>query len=374
MKGLYSSEKAVNHLYAQDNFLNKCTLLFVNKKFGLLITHCMFSRFEIKEKILNKMSLVDNRLAQDLATRTNSMIAIEAAALLIINCLALLGNGVVFIVAYRNRRRLTRTDVLIVALSSTDLLVAVTVMPLSDSAIIKGVWLYNQSLCRFQGFCLITFATASFNTLSVIAINRYYCVVKPKQYRTVFSTRNTIGFLIIVWTVTFSFLIAPLIFGADHYSFQPGKVLCVYPFEINTAYTVGLGVAFIGVPTAIMSFCYWRVYRKLRRRNRVMSERAYRLNVREANFTKTALVVVFGFALCWLPVLVIDAIDTATGSLTLPRQLYLFYTFMILSSSTINPFIYALVSKRFKEELRKVLNQVRLKRNLNETSPRLSET
>ncbi|XP_068743036.1 melatonin receptor type 1A-like [Montipora capricornis] len=319
------------------------------------------------------MSLVDKRLAQDLATRTNSMIVIEATSLLLINCLALLGNAFVFILAYRNRRRLTVTDVLIVALSSTDLLVAVTVMPLSHGVIIKGVWFYNQSLCRFQGFCVISFATASLNTLSVIAINRFYCVVKPNQYRRVFSTRNTIGFLIIAWIVTFSFSIPPLIFGADHYTFQPGKGLCVYPFEINTAYTVGLDVAFIGVPTAVMSFCYWRVYRRLRRRNCVMSEKAYRLNVREANITKTALVVLFGFALCWLPVLVIDAIDTATGSLTLSRQLYLFYTFMVFLSSTINPFIYALVSKRFKEELRKVLNQVRLKRNLNETSPRRLE-
>ena len=320
------------------------------------------------------MSFVDKRLAQDLATRTNSMIVIEATSLIIINCLALLGNGFVFILAYRNRRRLTVTDVLIVALSSTDLLVAVTVMPLSHGVIIKGVWFYNQSLCRFQGFCIISFATASLNTLSVIAINRFYCVVKPNQYRTVFSTRNTIRFLIIVWIVTFSFSIPPLISGADNYTFQPGKVLCLYPFEINTAYTVSLDVAFIGVPTVVMSFCYWRVYRKLRRRKCVMSEKAHRLNVREANITKTAIVVVFGFALCWLPVLVIDAIDTATGSLTFPRQLYLFYTFMIFLSSAINPFIYALVSKRFKEELRKVLNQVRSKSNLNETSPRLSET
>ena len=92
------------------------------------------------------------RLAQDIATRTNSLIAIEATAPLIINSLALLGNGFVFILAYRNRRRLSVTDVLTGALSSTDLLVAVTVMPLSHGTIIKGVWIYNQSLCLFQGF------------------------------------------------------------------------------------------------------------------------------------------------------------------------------------------------------------------------------
>lgn len=87
-----------------------------------------------------------------------------------------------------------------------------------------------------------------------------------------------------------------------------------------------------------------------------MSEKAYRLNVREANITKTAGAVVLGFAFCWLPVLVIDVIDTVSASLILPRQLYLFYTFMVFLSSTINPIIYALVSKRFRKALEILLN------------------
>ncbi|XP_068710943.1 melatonin receptor type 1A-like [Montipora foliosa] len=324
--------------------------------------------------VFDKMRVGDKRLAQDIANRPNSLIAIEATALLIINCLALLGNGLVFVVAYRNRRRLTMTDVLIVALSSTDLLVAVTVMPLSDGAIIKGVWIYNQSLCRFHGFCLITFFTASLNSLSLIAINRYYCVLKPNQYRTVFSTRNTICFLVIAWIVTFSFSIPPLIFGSDNYTFQPGKVMCLYPFELNAAYTVALDVTFLAAPTAVMCFCYWRVYRMLWRRNRVMSEKAYRLNVREANITRTALVVVFSMVLCWLPGMVMDVIDFATASLHHPRQLYLFYTFLMFLSSTVNPFIYALFSKRFRKEFRKVLHQVFPQNSLNETSTRISES
>lgn len=276
--------------------------------------------------------------------------------MLLINGAALLGNSLIFVVAYRNRRRLTVTDHLIVALSSTDLLVSVTVMPLSVGALITGGWPYNERICRFQGFCVITFATTSLNTLSLIAINRYYCIVKPNRYRTVFSSRNTIAFLGIVWFISLCFSIPSLAFGADDYAFQPGKAVCVYPFEINTAYTAGLDVVFIGVPTAAISFCYWRVYRTLSQRNRVMSEKAYRLNVREANITKTAGAVVLGFVFCWLPVLVIDVIDTVSASLILPRQLYLLYTFMVFLSSTINPIIYALVSRRFRKALEILLN------------------
>ena len=305
------------------------------------------------------MSLGADRLAQSTAQRIGALTIVEATALLLVDVTALIGNALVFAVAYKNRRLLTITDILIVALSLTDLLVALTVMPLSAGALITGVWPYDRSLCLFQGFCVITFACASLNTLSVIAINRYYCVVKSNEYRTLFSTKRTLGYLVIVWLAAFCFSVPPLMFGAEDYAFQPGKVLCVYPFEINVAYTVCLDVLFIGLPTTAISFCYWRVYQTVRQRNRVLSrngqEKKSRRNVQEANITKTLVVVLVGFALCWLPVLVMDTIDVVTGDLNLPRQLYLFYTFMVFLSSTINPFIYALVNKRFRKEYWKIL-------------------
>lgn len=318
------------------------------------------------------------RLAQYNAERADFLIVVEAAALLLVDITALVGNGLVFAVAYRNRQRLTITDLLIVALASTDLLLALTVMPLSAGALITGVWLYSRPVCLFQGFCVITFATASLNTLSVIAVNRYYCVVKNNDYRTVFSTRKTLGYLAIVWLAAFCFSVPPLVFGADDYAFQPGKVLCVYPFEINIAYTICLDVVFIGLPTSTICFCYWRVFRRVRQRNRVLSGKGHELttsrtNVQEANITKTLLVVLIGFALCWLPVLVMDTIDVVTGALTLPRQLYLFYTFMVFLSSTINPFIYALVNKRFRKEYSKVLCQWCI-RQVHESTITLSAT
>ena len=301
-------------------------------------------------------------LALDNAQRSNVLIVIEAAALILVDITALIGNALVFAVAYRDRRRHTITDLLIVALSLTDLLVALTVMPLSAGSLISGVWLYNRSVCLFQGFCVITFATASLNTLSVIAVNRYFCVVRPNDYRTVFSIKKTLGYIALVWLLACSFSISPLVFGREDYAFQPGKVLCVYPFEINIAYTVCLDIFFIGIPTTAICFCYWRVFKAVRGRNRVMTgngdELTSRVHVQDANITKTLLVVLVGFALCWLPVLVMDTIDVATGALVLPRQLYLFYTFMVFLSSTINPFIYALVNKRFRREYWKILRRM----------------
>ena len=324
-----------------------------------------------------KMFSGRDSLAQSTAQRIDALVIVEATAVVLVDVIALLGNVLVFAVASKNRRRLTITDILIIALSLTDLLVALTVMPLSAGALITGVWLYNRWLCLFQGFCVITFACASLNTLSVIAVNRYYCVVKYNDYRRVFSIKRTLGYLILVWLAAFCFSIPPLLFSADDYAFQAGKVLCVYPFEINLAYTVCLDVLFIGVPTATISYCYWHVFRTVQQRNRAVSgkgqELTTRMNVQEANITKTLIVVVIGFALCWFPVLIMDTIDVATGDLILPRQLYLFYTFMVFLSSTINPFIYALVNKRFRKDYWRVLRLL-LRRRVTEPTLELSAT
>lgn len=139
-----------------------------------------------------------------------------------------------------------------------------------------------------------------------------------------FSKGNTICYLGAVWPTAFSSSVPPLIFGADDYTFQPGKFLCIYPFEINIAYTVSLDVSFIGLAIKIISFCYWPVYRTLCQCNPVLCQKIVTNIIREDNITKTALVVLIGFAFCWIPPFVADTIDNITGSLILPLQVYLF--------------------------------------------------
>ena len=78
-------------------------------------------------------------------------------------------------------------------------------------------------------------------------------------------------------------------------------------------------------------------------------------SIREARITKTLVAVMLGFAVCWLPVGVTDIIDTTRGAPTLPRQFYLFYGFMAFLSSTINPFLYGVMSRRFRKEYVRIL-------------------
>jgi len=80
-----------------------------------------------------------------------------------------------------------------------------------------------------------------------------------------------------------------------------------------------------------------------------------RANVEEAKVTKTIAAVMAGFAFCWLPIFVMDYIDAARGEPTLPRHAYLKYGFLGYLSSTINPFIYGVTNKHFRQEYKAIL-------------------
>ena len=155
----------------------------------------------------------------------------------------------------------------------------------------------------------------------------------------------------------------PLFFKQGGYKFKPGKAFCTYSFETNIVYTVFAECVFIVTPlTLIKSKVKTKVYYTVSQANQVFRHENHpqqlRANVEEAKVTKTLAAVMAGFAFCWVPVCVMDYIDVARGKPTLPRQAYLTYGFLVYLSSTINPFIYGVTNKNFRQEYKKILRKL----------------
>ena len=60
------------------------------------------------------------------------------------------------------------------------------------------------------------------------------------------------------------------------------------------------------------------------------------------------------FGICWLTDMIVHVVDQNT-SYTIDKKVYTVIHTMILISSAVNPFVYALVSQNFKEKLKKVM-------------------
>ncbi|CAH3143276.1 unnamed protein product [Porites lobata] len=198
--------------------------------------------------------------------------------------------------------------------------------------------------------------------MGVIAVSRYFCVVKPEKYITLFTRKRIFLYVSFVWFLALFATVPPLFFKEGGYQFQPGKAMCLYSFEVSIGYTVFLGCVYLGTPLTLITICYAKVFYTVSRSNRVFSRvndsQQLRANVEEAKVTKTLAAVMAGFLFCWLPISVIDYIDLARGKPSFPRRLYLVYGFLIYLSSTINPFIYGATNRLFRREYKAILEAI----------------
>lgn len=85
----------------------------------------------------------------------------ESLILIILFLLALFGNALVCYVVTRNPRLRTPSNMLVLNLAISDILMAVVCMPLSLGVLLTGKWPYGAALCDMQGFLIFSFGIVS---------------------------------------------------------------------------------------------------------------------------------------------------------------------------------------------------------------------
>ena len=117
---------------------------------------------------------------------------------------------------------------------------------------------------------------------------------------------------------------------------------------------------FVLVPLGVALVSYYKVFGKTKHHNLNMASTAHaegrenRLTVKEIKLTKSLAIVVFAFALCWIPFWIIVMIQRFASDVV-PRNIQLLCPFLMFFSSTINPFIYAGMNPSFRAEEQKAV-------------------
>lgn len=105
--------------------------------------------------------------------------------------------------------------------------------------------------------------------LGMIAINRYFYVVKWNTYTKTFEKRKAFLYGIMLWIASIA-LASPPLFGWAEYRFIPGKSYCFVNWPSNVHYMYFMiAVGFLG-PLSAMAFSYhnrFEVYKKREKKN-----------------------------------------------------------------------------------------------------------
>ena len=164
-------------------------------------------------------------------------------------------------------------------------------MPFSVVTLFHSRMMFGENFCRFNGFAVLTLALASVHTMGLIAVSRYFCVVKPEKYAVLFKKQRALLYIAIVWCAALVGSLPPIFIKNGRFEFQPGKAMCLYTFESNIAYTVFIESVYVAAPLTIITICHLKVFRTVPRSNQVFSQenklQQVRANVKEANVTKT---------------------------------------------------------------------------------------
>ena len=289
--------------------------------------------------------------------RNTATVVFETVIFTLTMILSLFGNLMVCYAVRRNPRLRSSSNYYIISLALTDISIALFTMPLSVVSLATGKWPFGTFLSRFATISTLSLTNISFHfiidehldiDMALMALNRYYKIVKPAKYQTIFTRKFIISTALGVWATFVSLaLLSVLAFGSRNDmipAFEVPGTTSPMPVAKLTA------VVIFYSPYAVIIFCYWKVYKTVKIHNANVSWQS--ANVQDVRVYKILLVTVVGFLSLWLPS---QTIFLMSSYIALPRQLKLFATFLIYSSSFINPFIYGFMNRSFRNEFKNFL-------------------
>lgn len=349
--------------------------LSIYVSFGHFTTIYSFASL-FPQHVLNRMDDEEqkniDRLSKLLRSRSPTTNFFESFFIILIDITAFVGNVLVCYVFYKKPILRTITNVYIGALAVSDVLISVLVMPCTAATFIKGQWIFNDMFCQYQGFVVLLLAWASLHIMTLTAINRYFRVVRPNLYTKWFSIKSSIVMICVTLVIIIIVIVIPIASGWSHFTFRPGKGTCFMTFNksfrtIRLVYIGGVVLFYSIIPMIVIFFCYYKVFKKVKNHTTLIHpslqnslgnrEQAHSTNmsVREVHVTRTLFCMLVGFLVCWIPVIIVEMLNSFLGTASLPRGAYLCYVYFVYISSALNPIIYGVINKTFRRELLSVL-------------------
>lgn len=301
-----------------------------------------------------------------LTHRETSKIITECVIFSLMFLTALIGNVLVCLAFYKNPTlRRSLNNYFIISLAVSDILMALLVETLTLGAFITERWPFSDTLCQYHGVCMFILGVVSLQTLMLISVNRYFKMVKSGiLYKKIFRKKTVLWMVAAAWILA-SVPLPIFLLSGNRFYFNSDRTIC-YPdsnLRGSRIFLHCIYAIFIAIPSCIIVFCYYKVFKTIRAHNAqiansVVSENsdiALRSFKRESRLTKMLFVTLVGFELCWIPLYILEMMDLFHEDLDAPRAVYVMTTFTVSASSSINPMIYAVMTKDFRNTFKNLL-------------------
>uniref|UniRef100_UPI00398ED5DE neuropeptide Y receptor type 1 n=1 Tax=Pristiophorus japonicus TaxID=55135 RepID=UPI00398ED5DE len=300
-----------------------------------------------------------------------AMIFILALVYSAILLLGVLGNLLLITIIMKQKEMHNVTNILIVNLSVSDLLISIMCLPFTFVYTFMDHWIFGAAMCKLNSMIQCISITVSIFSLVLIAVERHQLIINPRGWRP--NNKHAYLSIAIMWALA---LLTSLPFPFFHiltdeqFKIDPkyakefaGKYLCLDPWPSENqrlVYTTFLLVMQYFAPLCFIFICYFKIYIRLRRRKNMMDkirENKYRADEnRRINIMLISIVV--AFAVCWLPLNIFNAVFDWNYEVINNCHHNLVFSICHLAamlSTCTNPIFYGFLNKNFQRDLRSIL-------------------
>ncbi|XP_020367162.2 melatonin receptor type 1A-like [Rhincodon typus] len=297
--------------------------------------------------------------SERLADRRPLVISTMASVLIFTVVVDILGNLLVIVSVFRNKKLRKAGNAFVVNLAVADLVVAIYPYPLILIAIFHNGWVLGYIHCQISGFLMGLSVIGSIFNITSIAINRYCYICHGLKYDKIFSKRSTLCFVVLVWVLTCVAIIPNLFMESLQY--DPRIYSCTFVQSVSSFYTAIVVVIHFILPVIIVSYCYLRIWIfVIQVRRRVESDNRSKTNPHDFRNFLTMFVVFVLFAICWAPLNFIGlavAVSPHLASL-IPEQLFTASYFMAYFNSCLNAIVYGVLNHNFRREYKQIIVEI----------------
>uniref|UniRef100_A0A3P9B9W7 Neuropeptide FF receptor 2 n=1 Tax=Maylandia zebra TaxID=106582 RepID=A0A3P9B9W7_9CICH len=294
-----------------------------------------------------------------------SVAAVFTVSYLLIFLVCMVGNGVVCFIVLRSKNMRTVTNLFILNLAISDLLVGIFCMPttLVDN-VITG-WPFGRVVCKLSGMVQGISVSASVFTLVAIAIDRFRCIVYPFKQKLTIATSKLI--IVIIWVLAVAIMcpsgIMLQVTKEQRVRIVLGSNNDTRPFywcrenwpnqEMRKIYTTVLFANIYLAPLSLIVIMYARIGYMLFKTTISPVRGRQTITRKKKRVIMMLLVVALLFIVSWLPLwtlmMLSDYISlTQHQYRVINIYMYPLAHWLAFSNSSINPIIYGFFNENFR--------------------------
>ncbi|KAK5606394.1 hypothetical protein CRENBAI_021866 [Crenichthys baileyi] len=277
-----------------------------------------------------------------------------------ISVLGIALNIFVLMVFILHKKPCTVAEIYLTNLAAADL-VLVSFLPFwAVSAWNEYKWIFGRALCKMVNVGILMNVYCSIYFLVLVSIDRYLAVVHPLSHETMRRPKFAKIGCVLVWILGFLLSIPKLIIR--ELALHANITTCSEnDTTIRHVNELMISVFAFFIPIFIVIFCTVKILKTLRGRSK---ERA-KAKKMDHKATILVLAVLLAFLICWVPfhLLKIPALLSHGGILTgcsSENILYLcgqIFTYLTFSNSVINPILYVIAGKNFRDKVKELFRQ-----------------